>query len=182
MGNNNTGGSWNGATKGMKVSRASDIWSLGCILYQMVYGTPPFGSTTSLIQKLREIVDPKCHINYPDIGIQNDPLLETIKCCLIRNPHGRSPIRGQEGLLQKSFLNLATTTTKSSVVEKKITKEQAKVLANNLIMLFTRASFAGVMLDDSKNDMLADALANQINQPDDDSGGLSRLIEKLKFS
>ena len=57
----------NHGTMSMRLGRASDVWSLGCILYQMIYGRPPFAALTT-IQKLHAIPNPKFGISYPDQG------------------------------------------------------------------------------------------------------------------
>ena len=41
----------------LKVGRPSDVWSLGCILYQMIYGTPPFYHISNPVFKMRAIPD-----------------------------------------------------------------------------------------------------------------------------
>ena len=82
----------------LKQGRASDVWSLACILYRFIYLHPPFGKL-SLMSKIHAITNPKHVIPYP--SAKYPEVVTVLRQCLVFDSKARLTI---PELLSHSFL------------------------------------------------------------------------------
>ncbi|KAJ4272158.1 hypothetical protein NW762_000869 [Fusarium torreyae] len=121
--NNPRGGRIPGRPKLMKLGKPSDIWSLGCILYQMVYGLPPFGHIANQMSRCQAIINWDHEIEFPSRGMGGmsvpPSLIRTMRRCLHRDHHMRPTC---EELLHESdpFLYPAELTDKALPIDEEL--------------------------------------------------------------
>lgn len=86
----------------VKFGKPSDMWSLGCILYQMIYGRQPFAHVQGLAAKLMAINEPQHAIEFAEEGLGGVKVpaayLRTMRMCLSRDANKRPTV---DQLLEK---------------------------------------------------------------------------------
>ncbi|CAH1996166.1 unnamed protein product [Acanthoscelides obtectus] len=65
-----------------KLHFKSDVWSLGCILYQLVYRATPFPRGTNIWATLATIMNPNYKVEYPKADWIPPMFIKTIQRCL----------------------------------------------------------------------------------------------------
>eukprot|EP00127_Corallochytrium_limacisporum_P000620 Clim_evm19s22 gene=Clim_evmTU19s22 len=148
----------------LKIGRPSDVWSLGCILYSMVYGKTPF-QQFSMVQKLQAITDPKHEIPLPPVPeplrSADTEIRDVLRTCLKRKPKERATVAE---LLNHRFLK---PTVLDQVAEKNsdlITVDEAQM--GLIVQQIAKHNFRNMEEVKSVTREIMDQLQRKVKEPE----------------
>lgn len=74
----------------------SDLWALGCIIYQLYYMQPPFKAANEyqIFEKIKNV-----DVTFPKNETINDEAIDLIKKLLVKVPEDRLGANEKEGLM-----------------------------------------------------------------------------------
>ncbi|KAJ3028505.1 Dual-specificity kinase, spindle pole body (SPB) duplication and spindle checkpoint function [Rhizophlyctis rosea] len=116
----------------LKLGRSSDVWSLGCILYQLMYGKPPFAHLP-VVGKLRSICDEGCEILFPGVrGGAGEACLCVVGVDVPPSPNANDPNVLKIPVESVVDLVREIMTVQNPAVERGLVEGVAKVLKEQL--------------------------------------------------
>ncbi|KAG0235531.1 Dual-specificity kinase, spindle pole body (SPB) duplication and spindle checkpoint function [Actinomortierella wolfii] len=119
-----------------KLGRAADVWSLGCILYQMVYGKTPFSEFEELLQKMLNIINPKYEIKYPEEVIFPPPDPKALSKTGAINGESKDAVNGSESESSAPTPSPPTSSTPSpSPIQQRIRLDESVIRVMKRILV-----------------------------------------------
>jgi serine/threonine protein kinase len=94
---------------GYTASKASDMWSVGCLLYELVTATSAFPQTTPL-----ELIKAIC-INPIEVNVPNTKVNEAVQALLVREPAQRASSTHLRSLVWNNMAKAAADASPSTV-------------------------------------------------------------------